>query len=52
MLNHLRLVLERNLNISQSAAELYVDAIRGYAELGPVGTGPQLTLGGTGVRRC
>ncbi len=49
MLNRLRLVLERNLNVPHSAGDLYVDAIRGYAELGPVGAGVQLTLGGTGV---
>lgn len=49
MLNRLRLVLEKNLNISRSAADLYVDAIGGYAELGSASTGPQLTLGGTGV---
>jgi predicted nucleic acid-binding protein len=49
MLNRLRLVLEKDLNVLQTAANLYVDAIKGYAELGPVGAAPQLTLGGTGV---
>lgn len=44
MLNRLRLVLEKDLQVSQTAADLYVDTIRGYAQLGP-----QLTLGGTGV---
>lgn len=49
MLNRLRLVLEKNLKVSRSAADLYIDTIRGYAELNPASTGPQLTLGGTGV---
>jgi PIN domain len=49
MLNRLRLVLEKDLNIPQSDADLYIDAIRGYAELGASGTSPQLCLGGTGV---
>jgi len=49
MLNRLRLVLEKNFKISRSAADLYLDAIRGYAEIAPASTGPQLTLGGTGV---
>lgn len=49
MLNRLRLVMEKDLNVPQTAADLYIDAIKGYAELGPVGAAPQLTLGGTGV---
>ena len=49
MLNRLRLVLEKNLQVSRSAADLYIDTIRGYAELHPFSTGAQLTLGGTGV---
>lgn len=49
MLNRLRLVLEKNLKISRSAADLYVDALGGYAELAPASTRQQLTLGGTGV---
>lgn len=49
MLNRLRLVLEKNLKISRSTADLYIDAIRGYAELHPSSTEPQLTLGGTGI---
>jgi len=49
MLNRLRLVLEKNLTVSRSAADLYIDTIRGYAELNPASSGPQLTLGGTGV---
>jgi predicted nucleic acid-binding protein len=49
MLNHLRWVLEQRLNIPNPIASLYVDAIRGYAELNSAGAGPQLTLGGTGV---
>lgn len=49
MLNRLRLVLEKNLQVPYPVAKLYVDAIRGYAELGSSGAGPQLTLGGTGV---
>lgn len=49
MLNRLRLVLEKNLKVSRSAADLYIDTIRGYAEFNPASSGPQLTLGGTGV---
>ncbi len=49
MLNRLRSVLEKDLKVSHTAAQLYIDAIKGYAELGTVGGGPQLTLGGTGV---
>jgi len=49
MLNRLRLVLERDLKIPQLFAELYVDTIKKYAELGPLGVGPQLTIGGTNV---
>jgi predicted nucleic acid-binding protein len=49
MLNRLRLVLEKDLNIPESAADLYIDAIRGYAELGACGASPQISLGGTGV---
>lgn len=49
MLNRLRLVLEKDLDIPRLAADLYIDAIRGYAELGAFGASPQLCLGGTGV---
>jgi len=49
MLNRLRRVLEKDLQVEHSAADLYIDAIQGYAQLGPAGLGPQLTLGGTGV---
>lgn len=49
MLNRLELVLEEKLGIAHLAANLYVDSIREYAELGPSGVAPQLTLGGTGV---
>lgn len=49
MLNRLRQVLKKDLQVSDSAADLYIDAIRGYAQLGPAGAGPQLTLGGTGI---
>lgn len=49
MLNRLRLVLERDLKIPQLLAEVYIDTIKKYAELGPLGAGPQLTLGGTNV---
>jgi predicted nucleic acid-binding protein len=49
MLNRLRTVLERSLNVPHLAADLYIDAIRGYAQLGPTGASPQLTLGGVGV---
>lgn len=44
MLNRLRQVLEKDLQISHPAADLYIDTIRGYTQLSP-----QLTLGGTGV---
>ncbi len=49
MLNRLRSVLEKDFQVSHTAAQLYIDAIRGYAELGTFGGGPQLTLGGTGI---
>lgn len=49
MLNRLRLVLERDLAVTPSVADLYIEAIRGYAQLGAVGISPQLTLGGTGI---
>ncbi len=49
MLNRLRLVLEKNLGITPTVADLYIDAIRGYASLEAVGVFPQLTLGGTGI---
>lgn len=49
MLNRLELVLEEKLGIAHLAANSYVSAIREYAELGPSGVSPQLTLGGTGV---
>lgn len=44
MLNRLEKVLKKNLQIENAAADLYLDAIRGYAQLSP-----QLTLGGTGI---
>lgn len=50
MLNRFRLVLERApFNVPQPVADLYISVTKGYAELGPAGAGPQLTLGGTGV---
>ncbi|UKP01400.1 PIN domain-containing protein (plasmid) [Nostoc sp. UHCC 0870] len=49
MLNRLRWVLEKDFSIPQSTADLYIDAIRGYAEHGAYGASPQLSLGGTGV---
>ena len=49
MLNRLRLVLERDLSIPHSAIDLYISAIGGYAQLGPAGSGPHLSLGGTGI---
>jgi predicted nucleic acid-binding protein len=42
-------VLERDLGVASSAADLYIEAIRGYAQLGAIGLSPQLTLGGTGI---
>jgi predicted nucleic acid-binding protein len=49
MLNRLRLALQRDSSIPQSAIDLYISAIGGYAQLGPAGGGPQLSLGGTGI---
>ncbi|MUG95989.1 PIN domain-containing protein [Scytonema sp. UIC 10036] len=49
MLNRLHLVLERSFHIPQLVADGYIDTIRKYAELGPSGVGPHLTLGGTGL---
>jgi hypothetical protein len=49
MLNRLRKVLERDLRIAPERVGLYVQAIIGYAELGPEQLDPVLTLGGTGV---
>jgi hypothetical protein len=49
MLNRLRLVLERDLGVTPSAADLYIDVIVSYAQLGIAGRSPQLTLGGTGI---
>ena len=37
------------MNVSHLAADLYIYAIRWYAQLGPTGASPQLTLGGVGV---
>lgn len=44
MLNRLEKVLKKDWQIENTAANLYIDAIRGYASLSP-----QLTLGGTGI---
>ena len=44
MLNRLEKVLTKDLKVKNVAADLYIDAIRGYAQLSP-----QLTLGGTGI---
>ena len=49
MLNRLHSVLVEKLGIPSSLAEEYIDQIREFAEIGPTGDGPQLTLGGTGV---
>jgi predicted nucleic acid-binding protein len=49
MLNRLRLVLERKFSVPLLVADGYIDTIKKYAELGPAGVGPHLTLGGTGV---
>jgi predicted nucleic acid-binding protein len=49
MLNRLRKVLERDLRVSPSTAELYINTISAYAQLGATGASPQLTLGGTGM---
>ena len=44
MLNRLSKVLEKDLGVSSLATMMYINAIRGYAQLGV-----SLTLGGTGV---
>ncbi|MGB7414834.1 MAG: PIN domain-containing protein [Thermosynechococcaceae cyanobacterium] len=35
--------------MSTSAAELYIDTLTAYAQLGELDSSPQLTLGGTGI---
>jgi predicted nucleic acid-binding protein len=49
MLNRLRKVLECDLRVSPPTAELYINTISAYAQLGAIGASPQLTLGGTGM---
>jgi predicted nucleic acid-binding protein len=49
MLNRLRKVLVEDWQISMPTAELYLDTIMAYAELGAMNQSPQLTLGGTGI---
>jgi predicted nucleic acid-binding protein len=49
MLNRLRKVLEKDLHVSESVANLYIGTIGAYAQAGAVGASPQLTLGGTDV---
>lgn len=44
MLNRLQKVLTTNLQVDSNTANLYIEAIVGYAQLSP-----QLTLGGTGI---
>lgn len=49
MLNRLRKVLTQNLKVSAQTADFYLSTITAYAQLGALGTSPQLTLGGTGI---
>ena len=49
MLNRLRKVLVEDWRVSIATAELYLDTLVAYAQLGAMGQDPQLTLGGTGV---
>jgi PIN domain len=49
MINRLRKVYVQDLNIPAAVADTLVGAMAGYAAVGPAGTPPTLTLGGTGV---
>src|ERR1019366_1776753 len=49
MLNRLRKVFILDWNIDHETTDELIQAIVGYANLGPGGMGPQLTLGGTGL---
>lgn len=49
MLNRLRKVLTQDLKVSAQTADFYLSTIAAYAQLGALGTSPQLTLGGTGI---
>jgi hypothetical protein len=49
MINRLRKVYVQDLGVPSNIAESLLGAIVGYAAVGPSGTSPTLTLGGTGV---
>lgn len=49
MLARLRKVFETDWGISRATVDTVIEAIAGYARLGPAGTAPHLVLGGTGL---
>lgn len=49
MLTRLRKVFEVDWGVPRPTVDLLVETIAGYARLGPAGTAPHLTLGGTGL---
>ncbi|MDP5338321.1 MAG: PIN domain-containing protein [Nodularia sp. (in: cyanobacteria)] len=49
MLNRLKSVLVEKLGVDEEIADLQIDAIKKYSELGPGSRSPQITLGGTGL---
>lgn len=49
MLTRLRKVFEVDWGVSRQTVDTVIEAIAGYACLGPLGTAPHLTLGGTGL---
>jgi hypothetical protein len=49
MLTRLRKVFEVDWCVSRPTTDTVIEAIAGYARLGPLGMAPHLTLGGTGL---
>jgi len=49
MLTRLRKVFEVDWGVSRQSVDSVIEAIIGYAGLGPLGLAPHLTLGGTGL---
>lgn len=49
MLTRLRKVFEVDWGVSRPTVDAVIEAIAGYARLGPAGTAPHLTLGGVGL---
>lgn len=49
MLTRLRKVFEVDWGVSRQTVDTVIEAIAGYAHLGPLGMAPHLTLGGTGL---